>query len=88
MRSRGRRVGILVANSHAQLSYTPNPQGLICRGGACAGMGYSENYMIMANDAHAAYQCALRYQISGDTNYANKSVQIMDACRHPDEHHR
>lgn len=70
---------ILVANSHAQLSYTPNPQVTICRGGACAGMGYPENYMIMANDAHAAYQCALRYQVSGDTNYAEKAVQIMDA---------
>jgi hypothetical protein len=35
--------------------------------------------MIMANDAHAAYQCALRYHISGDTNYANKAIQIMNA---------
>lgn len=70
---------ILVANSHAQLSYNPNPQAVICRGGACAGMGYSENYMTMANDAAAAYQCALRYRIGGDANYANKAIQIMNA---------
>jgi hypothetical protein len=33
---------ILTANWHAQLSYNPNPLAVICRGGACAGMGYSE----------------------------------------------
>ena len=57
---------ILVANSHAQLSYTPNPQALICRGGACAGMGYPENYMIMANDAAVAeYRRKMEREIDG-----------------------
>ncbi|MCX7872245.1 MAG: alginate lyase family protein [Verrucomicrobiae bacterium] len=69
----------LISNSRAQLSYNPRPQAIICRGGSCAGMGLAENYILMAYDAAAAYQCALRYQISGDTNYANKSIQIMDA---------
>lgn len=70
---------ILIANSHAQLSWNPSPQPWICRGGACSSMGLSENYMTMARDAAAAYQHALRYHISGNTNHANKSVQIMDA---------
>jgi hypothetical protein len=64
----------LAANSHAQLGYSPRPQAQICRGGSCA----SENYILMANDAAAAYQCALRSHGSGNTNYANKSIQIMD----------
>jgi hypothetical protein len=70
---------VLCANSHAQTTYTPNAQAVICRGGACPGMGYSENYMILANDAHAAYQCAIRWKISGDNAYASKAVQIMNA---------
>ena len=70
---------ILISNSYAQLSYTPNPQVIICAGGACSGLGYSENYMILARDIAAAYQCALRYHISGNTQYAQKSIQIMNA---------
>ena len=70
---------ILVANSHAQLSYKPNPQVTICAGGACSGLGYSENYMTMARDVAAAYQCALRYHISGNSDYADKSVEILNA---------
>lgn len=68
----------LVANSFAQLSYAPNPQATICRGGACSGMGYAQNYIIMCRDAAAAYQCALRYRIGGDARYADKAVEIMD----------
>ena len=70
---------LLVENPHAQLAFWPREQPWICRGGACGNMGLSENYMIMARAAAAAYQCALRYQISGDTNYAAKAAQIMDA---------
>lgn len=65
----------LSANSHAQLGYTPNPQTTICAGGVCD----SENYMRLANDCAAAYQCALRYHVSDDTRYADKAVQIMNA---------
>jgi autotransporter-associated beta strand protein len=64
---------ILTNNSFAQTNYTPNPQGQISR------TGTGGNYQILANDIAAAYQCALRYYGSGDTNYANKSVQIMNA---------
>ncbi|MCE5187369.1 MAG: alginate lyase family protein [Planctomycetaceae bacterium] len=66
---------LLAANPHAQLSYSPNPQTTICAGGVCS----SENYMTLAHDCAAAYQCALRYHVSGNTQYADKSVQIMNA---------
>jgi len=65
----------LIANSHAQLGYTPNPQATICAGSVCD----AENYMTLANDAAAAYQLALRYQIGGDAQHATKARQILDA---------
>ncbi len=36
-------------------------------------------YMSLARDSHRAYQAALRYHGSGDTTYANKAIQIMNA---------
>jgi fibronectin type 3 domain-containing protein len=36
-------------------------------------------YMNLARDSHRAYQAALRYHGSGDTNYANQAVRIMNA---------
>ncbi len=65
----------LTANWHAQLTYTPNPQTEVCAGGVCS----PENYMTLANDCAAAYQCALRYHVSGNTAYADKAVEIMNA---------
>jgi hypothetical protein len=65
----------LVANSHAQLAYNPNPQASICAGGVCE----AENYMTLAHDAAAAYQLALRYHVSGETAYADKAIAILDA---------
>ena len=67
---------MLTNNSHAQLSYTPNPQPIIYRG--FDGV-HTENYGLLFNDIAAAYQCALRYQVSGDPNYANKAIEIMNA---------
>lgn len=64
----------LVANRHAQLNYVASPQAIICAGNPCA----SENYMSLANDAAAAYQLALRYQLSGDHAYAVKAEAILD----------
>lgn len=66
----------LLANSHAQLTWTPNPQPIIYRG--FDGV-HPENYGTLYNDIAAAYQCALRYHVSGDPNYANKAVEIMNA---------
>lgn len=69
----------LTSNSHAQASYSPNPQEEVCCGGnGCADLG-GESFMPLANDCAAAYQCALRYRISGETAYAEKAIQIMNA---------
>ena len=53
-----------------------HPQPVVHRGisGSCP----AENYTYLYNDAAAIWACSLRYQISGDTNYANKAVQIMN----------
>lgn len=64
---------ILTNNGAAQTNYVPNPQGTITRNAS------GGNYPILMYDIAAAYQCALRYNISGDTNYANTSIRIMDA---------
>jgi hypothetical protein len=67
---------VLVANGHSQLTYTPAPVVTLIRGTTSAG---SENYSRAMNDAAAAYQTALRWKISGDSAYANKSIQILNA---------
>jgi hypothetical protein len=64
---------VLVANSHSQLGYTARPVDTVRRGGD------NQNYTVLFNDIAAAYQCALRWKISGDVAYANKSIEIMNA---------
>ena len=64
---------MLVANSHSQSTYTPNPVDTVRRGGT------GENYSRLFNDIAAAYQTALRWKITGDIAYANKSIAIMNA---------
>lgn len=66
---------VLTASSYAQSTYSANPQASICAGSCTSG----ENYIVLARDCAAAYQCALRYSISGDTIYGNKAVAIMNA---------
>ena len=66
----------LIANSHASLSWTPNPQAIISRG---ADNTYPDNSAIFFNDVAAAYACALRWKVSGNTAYADKAIQIMNA---------
>lgn len=65
---------VLIANSHASLSWTARPQVEIDRGGSGP-----QNYPLLYGDIAAAYACALRWKVSGDTAYANKAVQIMNA---------
>jgi hypothetical protein len=67
---------ILINNSHASLSYTAHPQTIVYRG--YDGV-HAENYSSLFNDVAAVYACALRWKISGDTAYADKAVQIMNA---------
>lgn len=64
---------ILVANSRSQLTYNPNPQDTVIRGGT------GQNYTILYNDIAAAYQTAIRWKVTGDVAYANKSIAIMNA---------
>jgi hypothetical protein len=66
----------LLANSHSALTYTPRPAAVVYRG---ADGTHPENYAQLFNDIAAAYASALRWKISGDTDYADKSVQILNA---------
>lgn len=65
----------LVQNPHAQLGYSSNPQVTICAGGTCD----DENYMILARDAAAMYQLALRHHISGEQAFADLAMSILDS---------
>jgi len=65
----------LIANPHASLNWNPRPVAVIVRG-QC---DKPQNYPLLYRDIAAAYACALRWRISGDTKYADKSVEIMNA---------
>ncbi|MES5823547.1 alginate lyase family protein [Streptomyces sp. RG80] len=63
----------LTANRHAQSGWTPNPQATVIRGGT------GQNYAVLYNDIHAAYQNSLRYHVSGDSAHADTAVAILNA---------
>lgn len=63
----------LTANRHSASSWTPNPQATIIRGGT------GENYGILYNDIHAAYQNALRWKIAGTAANGDAAVRILNA---------
>ena len=65
---------VLLANPHSQLGWTPRPTANVIRG-AVPG----QNYAVLFNDIHAAYQCALRWKVSGNAAYADKAVSILNA---------
>lgn len=64
----------LTANRHAQSGWTPRPQRTVYRG-----EGSPQNYAILYNDIHAAYQNALRHHVSGEDAYADTAVAILNA---------
>ncbi|MFE1878946.1 alginate lyase family protein [Streptomyces diastatochromogenes] len=64
----------LTANRHAQSSWKANPQTTVYRGD-----GSPQNYGILYNDIHAAYQNALRHHVSGEQQYADTAVAILNA---------
>ncbi len=66
----------LIANRHASLDWKPHPIVVVVRG---KNPTLPQNYAGLFNDVAAAYACALRWRISGDTKYADKSVEIMNA---------
>ena len=69
----------LCSNQYAQASYTPNPQEILVRGDA-TGTGVSgENYINACRDAAAAIQLGIRYLVSGETQYADAAVNILNS---------
>jgi hypothetical protein len=66
---------ILVGNHWFYYNQGPEAVPTVCVDSGTCG----SNYMNLARDSHRAYQCALRYHGSGDTAYADKAVQIMNA---------
>ncbi|WP_286260396.1 alginate lyase family protein [Streptomyces graminofaciens] len=64
----------LTANRHAQSGWRANPQAIVSRGS-----GGPQNYRILYNDVHAAYQNALRHHVSGEDVYADTAVAILNA---------
>ncbi|MEU9455263.1 alginate lyase family protein [Streptomyces sp. NPDC048277] len=64
----------LTANRHAQSGWQPRPQAVVYRGA-----GSPQNYTILYNDIHAAYQNALRYHVTGESAYADTAVAILNA---------
>ncbi|HEY8965649.1 MAG TPA: alginate lyase family protein [Candidatus Methylacidiphilales bacterium] len=66
----------LAANKHADLAWTPRAVPVVYRG---FDKIHPENYSLLFNDAAAAYACALRWKVSGETAYADKAVEILDA---------
>lgn len=72
-------------SSFAQKTYKASPVEILVRGDA-TGTGVSgENYIQAARDAAAAFQLALRYKLSGDTEYADAAVAVLndwaDVCK-------
>ncbi|WP_307519443.1 alginate lyase family protein [Streptomyces umbrinus] len=63
----------LTANSHSAGTWTARPQATIIRGGT------GENYSLLYNDIHAAYQNALRWKIAGTTAHGDKARDILNA---------
>jgi hypothetical protein len=63
----------LTANGHSQSTWQPNPQATIIRGGT------GENYGILYNDIHAAYQNALRWWVQGSTANGDCARDILNA---------
>ncbi|MGI5199881.1 alginate lyase family protein [Streptomyces sp. CA-288835] len=63
----------LTANGHSAATWQPNPQATIIRGGD------GQNYGILFNDIHAAYQNALRWHVGGTRDNAECAVRILNA---------
>jgi hypothetical protein len=63
----------LINNPHSASSWQPRPQTTVVRGGT------GQNYGILYNDIHAAYQNALRRRIGGTKANGDTAVAILNA---------
>jgi hypothetical protein len=64
----------LTSSRHAQLGWRPRPVEKAVRGNVPG-----QNIVLLFNDVHAAYQTALRWKISGEREYAEKAIEILNA---------
>jgi hypothetical protein len=64
----------LTANPHSQVGWAARPQEVVTRGG-----GSGENYTLLYNDMHAAYQNGLRWKVSGEEAHRDTAVEILNA---------
>ena len=69
----------LMTSKHVDLNWTPNPTVKIIRGGGTIWEPERDNYWAAYNDAATAYQCALVWKLTGNTAYADKAIQILNA---------
>lgn len=64
---------MLIQSPLAQLGREPRTLEVVKRGGA------GQNFPVLFNDIHAAYQLGLRWKISEDPAYAEAAVRILNA---------
>ena len=69
----------LMTSKHVDLNWTPNPTVKIIRGGGTIWEPERDNYWAAYNDVATAYQCALVWKLTGNTAYADKAIQILNA---------
>jgi hypothetical protein len=65
----------LVNNPHSSADWEPSPLKVVIRGSG----NPPNNYPTLFKDIHAAYQNALRYQVSGDKAHGNAARDILNA---------
>jgi hypothetical protein len=66
---------LLTSNSHASPTYESRAVETVYRGDDGE---HAQNYPLLYNDAHAAYQLALRWKINGSSEFAVASTRILD----------
>jgi len=57
-------------------NWTPSPSTGVYRGSDGV---HADNSTVFGNDIAVAYGCALRWKVSGDTQYADEAVRILNA---------
>lgn len=67
---------LLETSRYAAANYVPSAVDKVVRGNPSWG---KDNYSLLFRDAAAAYQLAVRWKISGNVDYANASIKILDA---------
>ncbi|MFI0446865.1 alginate lyase family protein [Actinomadura sp. 6N118] len=63
----------LTANPHSASTWKARPQATVVRGGV------GQNYTVLYNDIHAAYQNAIRWKVGGRTAHADCARDILNA---------